>query len=42
MDRVFFANCDVGENESTTSGAIIAAQRAVREAEERWRDGLGS
>jgi protoporphyrinogen/coproporphyrinogen III oxidase len=35
MDRIFFANCDVGENESTTSGAITAAQRAVKEAESR-------
>jgi len=35
MDRVFFANTDSEGAESTTSKAIIAARRAVKEAENR-------
>jgi len=35
MDRVFFANTDSEGPESTTSKAIMAAQRAVKEAESR-------
>jgi oxygen-dependent protoporphyrinogen oxidase len=35
MDRVFFANTDSEGPESTTSKAITAAQRAVKEAESR-------
>ena len=35
MDRVFFANTDSEGPESTTSRAIAAAQRAVKEAETR-------
>lgn len=35
MDRVFFANTDSEGPESTTSGAISAAQRAVMQAEHR-------
>ena len=35
MDRVFFANTDSEGAESTTSKAIVAARRAVKEAESR-------
>jgi hypothetical protein len=35
MDRVFFANTDSEGPESTTNEAILAAQRAVRQAEAR-------
>jgi monoamine oxidase len=35
MDRVFFANTDSEGPESTTSKAIMAARRAVKEAESR-------
>jgi len=35
MDRIFFANTDSEGPESTTSKAIAAAQRAVKEAENR-------
>ena len=35
MDRVFFANTDSEGPESTTDGGILAAQRAVKEAEAR-------
>jgi monoamine oxidase len=35
MDRVFFANTDSEGPESSTSGAIQAARRAVKEAESR-------
>ena len=35
MDRVFFANTDSEGPESTTNKAILAAQRAVKEAEAR-------
>jgi monoamine oxidase len=35
MDRVFFANTDSEGPESTITGAIIAARRAVKEAESR-------
>jgi len=35
MDRVFFANTDSEGPESTTSGGIAAAQRAVKEVESR-------
>jgi monoamine oxidase len=35
MDRVFFANTDSEGPVSTTSGGIAAAQRAVKEAEDR-------
>jgi hypothetical protein len=35
MDRVFFANTDSEGPESTTSKAIMAARRAVNEAESR-------
>jgi protoporphyrinogen oxidase len=35
MDRVFFANTDSEGPESTTSRAIMAARRAVKEAESR-------
>jgi protoporphyrinogen oxidase len=35
MDRVFFANTDSEGAESTTSKAIVAARRAVKEAENR-------
>jgi monoamine oxidase len=35
MDRVFFANTDSEGPESTTSNAIVAAQRAVKQAEHR-------
>jgi hypothetical protein len=35
MDRVFFANTDSEGPESTTSKAIVAARRAVKEAESR-------
>jgi protoporphyrinogen oxidase len=35
LDRVFFANTDSEGPESTTSGAITAAQRAVKEVENR-------
>jgi hypothetical protein len=32
MERIFFANTDSEGPESTTSQAVVAAQRAVREA----------
>jgi hypothetical protein len=35
MDRVFFANTDSEGPESTTNKGILAAHRAVREAEHR-------
>ncbi len=35
MDRVFFANTDSEGPESTTNGGILAAQRAVKQAEAR-------
>jgi oxygen-dependent protoporphyrinogen oxidase len=35
MDRIFFANTDSEGAESTTSRAIVAARRAVKEAESR-------
>src|SRR6202020_2600233 len=35
MDRVFFANTDSEGSESTTSKGIMAARRAVKEAENR-------
>ncbi len=35
MDRIFFANTDSEGPESTTSGAMAAANRAVKEAEAR-------
>jgi protoporphyrinogen/coproporphyrinogen III oxidase len=35
MDRIFFANTDSQGPESTTNEAIVAAQRAVRQAEAR-------
>jgi hypothetical protein len=35
MDRVFFANTDSEGPESTTAKAIMAATRAVKEAESR-------
>lgn len=35
MDRIFFANTDSEGPESTTSAGILAAQRAVKEAEAR-------
>jgi hypothetical protein len=35
MDRVFFANTDSEGAESTTGKAIVAARRAVKEAESR-------
>jgi hypothetical protein len=35
MDRIFFANTDSEGAESTTSSAILAARRAVKEAESR-------
>ena len=35
MDRIFFANTDSEGPESTTSAAIPAAQRAVKEVEKR-------
>jgi len=35
MERVFFANTDSQGPESTTSNAIVAARRAVKEAEHR-------
>jgi protoporphyrinogen/coproporphyrinogen III oxidase len=35
LDRVFFANTDSQGPESTTNGGILAAQRAVKEAEAR-------
>ncbi|MBZ5704117.1 MAG: FAD-dependent oxidoreductase [Acidobacteriia bacterium] len=35
LDRIFFANTDCEGPESTTSGAISAAQRAAREVEHR-------
>ena len=35
MDRVFFANTDSDGPESTTNEAIVAARRAVRQAEAR-------
>jgi len=46
MERVFFANTDSEGPESTTNEGIIAAQRAVREAEARlagklmWKESL--
>jgi hypothetical protein len=35
MDRIFFANTDSEGPESTTNAGILAAQRAVRQAEAR-------
>jgi len=35
LDRVFFANTDSQGPESTASEGILAAQRAVKEAEAR-------
>jgi hypothetical protein len=35
MERVFFANTDSEGPESTTNEAILAAQRAVKQAEAR-------
>src|SRR5579863_242376 len=35
LDRIFFANTDSEGPESTTDGGVLAAQRAVREAEAR-------
>jgi protoporphyrinogen oxidase len=35
MDRIFFANTDCEGPESTSSGAIASAQRAVKEVEKR-------
>jgi spermidine dehydrogenase len=35
MDRIFFANTDSQGPESTTSGALLAAKRAVAEVEKR-------
>jgi len=35
MDRVFFANTDSEGPESSTNEAIVAARRAVRQAEAR-------
>jgi monoamine oxidase len=35
MDRIFFANTDSEGPESTTSGGIEAAERAVKEVQRR-------